>query len=319
MPDEIDDINTPPENPPDEPPLESDVSLERGAPPPTEKPAVVSPAPASLPPQTVFTQDQIRDLAAGISAGITQGFKPAEAPPVAAPPSGPSIADLQSKIDELDAQIDIAAEEGKPAEVRRGLMRERDRLRDQKFETEHVAPLRTAGANSINSLVLDKMRSDPYFIKYEKEIMAILAPALQAGQALTVEIAQNALKYVKGGHIDEILADQREAEIRQRKLEQTSPLPTSTTGRRTVAASQRPQTVRERFGPDAEETLNYKRQKGMDDDQFARRMGFRDRADWFARDDEMSRPDFTTGLDSVWDKKSGRFVPVDQLNEFYGG
>jgi hypothetical protein len=322
MPDEIDDVETPPDNPPGEPPLES--APDTAAPTvalPKEKPGASSPAPASQAPapQPIFTSEQIRDLASGISQGITQGFKPAAEPAAASLPAGPSAAELQSKIDELDAQIDLAAEEGKPAETRRALMRQRDTLSFQKFELEHVAPLRTAGANSINSLVLDKMRADPYFVKYEKEIMALLGPAIQAGQALTVEIAHNALKYVKGNHIDEIIADNREAEIRAQKLAQTAPLPGATNGRRATAqAPQRPQTIKEYFGEGADLAMNYKRQKGVDDNQFARRLGFQDKAQWIATDQTMSQPDFNIGLDSVWDKANQRWVPPDQLNEFYG-
>lgn len=316
MPDDIDNVETPPDTPPGDPSLDAD-SPEPSV--PKEKAGATPQAPAAPQPAPLFTSDQIRDLADGISRGITSGFKPADQPQryEAAPPAGPTVNDLQGQIQQLDEQIDLAVQEGKPIVA---LQRQRDNLRDQKFEVERLVPLRVQGANSINSLTLENVRrDDPYFAKYEREIMALLGPSMQQGQALTVEIVREALSLVKGRHINEILNDQREEETRKSKLESQAPLPSSTTGRRQIAAAKTADTIRDRFGLTGEEAFNAKRNKGYTEDTFARRLGFKDKADWFARDDEMSSRDFNIGLDSVWDRKTQQWVTPDKLNEFYGG
>lgn len=320
MPDDIENVDSPPETPPGDPSLESE-SVESASPSaPKERAGASSPATPATPPPPVFTPDQIRDLASGISQGITQGFKPAEQTQryEAAPPAGPSVADLQSQIQTLDEQIDLAVQEGKPIVA---LQRQRDSLRDQKFEVERLVPLRVQGANSINSLTIDAVRrDDPYFVKYEKEIMALLGPSMQQGQALTVEIVREALSLIKGRHINEILNDDRAEATRKSKLESQAPLPSATTGRsRQTAQPKTPDTIKDRFGAPGDEAFNVKRGKGYTEDTFARRLGYKDKADWFARDDEMSSPNFNLGLDSVWDKKTQRWVTPDELNEFYGG
>jgi hypothetical protein len=317
-PDEVENLETPPDNPPGDPSLESQASESQSLSGPKE-PAGSTPATSATPPPPLFTPDQIRDLANGISQGITQGFKPTESPKYeATPPTGPTPAELQTQIQQLDEQIDLAVQEGKPIVA---LQRQRDHLRDQKFEVERLVPLRVQGANSINSLTIDAVRrDDPYFARYEKEIMDLLGTSMRQGQALTVEIVREALSLIKGRHINEILNDDRAEATRKSKLEAQAPLPSSTTGRQRAAVkAATPDTIKERFGVTGDEAFNVKRGKGYTEDTFARRMGFKDKADWFARDDEMSSPNFNIGLDSVWDKKTQRWVTPDELNEFYGG
>jgi len=323
MPDEIDDQSTPPDVPPGEPSLETnDSNVDRPAQAAKEKTGVTATAPVSqpTPPPASFTSEQIRDLGAAFAAGLTNNLKPQtqDTPaPTASLPSGPTPAELQAQIDQIEQQIDLAVEESKPI---RELQRQRDQIRDRKFELEHVAPLRIQGANSINSLVLANLRrDDPYFRKYEREVMGLLGPIIQSGQALTEESAREAMNLVRGRHQDEIFNDMRNEQTRKEKLEQTAPTPGAITGRRQTVQPRTPDTIRERFGVNAEEAMSSKRAKGYNEDLFARRLGFRDKADWFAKDDAMSSPEFNIGLDSVWDKRNNRWVNPDELNEFYGG
>lgn len=305
-------------SPPDEPPGAPDDSPEQDEPdtpapsepktPPTEKP------PSS--PTITFGADAIRDLANGIVTGLKDGLSPKTQPSyTATPPAGPTVAELDSKIKELSDQIDLAVQEAKPIGA---LISQRDQLRDKKFELEHVVPVRTQGANSINALTIDSARkSDKYFVKYEREIMDLLGPAMQQGQLLTPEIVENAVSYIKGKHFQEIYADEREAETRRAKLGTAAPLPGATNGRARTASPKPPETIRERFGANAEEAFSSKRAKGYTEDSFAQRLGFQNKADWFAQDEAASKSNGQVPLDSVWDRRNKKWISPDEINEFY--
>jgi len=315
MPDEID-LEQPPEDAPEAPELDNPESTPAAGTQEGAAPAKPAPTPQPQPIVASFSREQIGDLAASISAGIVNGFKPAEPTPAASLPTGPTGSEIDAKIQEIDDQIDTAQQEGKGIAA---LLRARDALRDQKFENERVAPLRVQGANSINTLTIDAIeRTDPYLTKYKKEVMALLGPAIQQGQVLNLEIVSNALKFVKANHLDEIFEDRQQETARKAKLATAAPMPGATNGRVRAAAPRTPATIKERFGVPADEAFKHKRAK-YDEDTFARRLGFKDKADWFARDDEMSSPDFNIGLDSVWDARNNRWVLPNELNKFYGG
>lgn len=300
-----DDVIQPPDTPPGEPTASSE-------------PVASSPAPekAAAP---IFTAEQISQLGAAMAKGIVSAVPPppapVEAPPVAIAPPGPSSAELQVNIDQLDAQIDQAVQEGKPIRM---LVSQRDQLRDQKFDLERVQPLRLAGANAINELNLDRVRTqDKYFRRYEKEIMTILRPLITNGQALTKEMVDQAVIHVKGRHAEEVADMILEERTRQARLGEEPPMPGSTNGRSRAQQPRTPDTIRERFGIGGEEAFRAKLNKGYTEDSFARRLGHKDKADWFAKDDEMSSPDFNIGLDSYWDSREKRWIRPDELNEFF--
>lgn len=304
-------------SPPDDPPGEPDDPVEPSpAEPaePTEKPPSPTPPPAS--PTITFGADAISALTNGIVNGLRDGLNPKTEPNYAAtPPTGPNSAELDNQIRELGEQIDLAVQEAKPIGA---LISKRDSLRDQKFELERVAPIRTQGANSINALTIDGARkSDKYFVKYEKEIMGLLGPAMQQGQLLTPEIVSNAVSYVKGKHFDEIYADEREAETRKTKLATAAPLPGATNGRARAAGPRPAETVRERFGVNAEEAFSSKRAKGYTEDSYAQRLGYKNKQDWFAQDEAMSKSNGLVPLDSVWDRRNNKWISPDEVNEFY--
>jgi hypothetical protein len=270
---------------PETPPGEPEVTTET-----TEKVETKSDAP-------VFTAEQTSKMVGdAVEGAFNKVFPKKPADTISDAPTGPSPAELQAQIDQLDAKIDLAVQEGQPV---RELNKQRDQLRDQKFDIERVQPLRSQGSNGINELVLDNLRmKDPLFDKYEDEFRALVGPSIKQGQVLTLKIAQEALALIKGRHMDEILASDREAEVRKKKNDTDANLPGVTSGRRIATEPKSPDTIKERFGDRADEAFRSKANKGMDADAFARRLGYKDKADWFKKDDELSKDtDGSFGLD----------------------
>lgn len=276
-----DDIETPPETPP-------------GSPDATETKEEVKVE--TKPDAPVFTAEQTKGMIRdAVSGAFKEVFPTKAADSTPDLPTGPTAAELQAKIDDLDNQIDLAVQEGKPV---RELNRARDALRDNKFDIERVQPLRAQGSQGINSLIISNLRDkEPYFAKYEDEFNKLIGPSLKAGQVLTMEVAQEGFRLIKGRHIDEIIAAEKEADIRKEKIKADANLPGSTGGRQMSTQPKSPDTIKERFGDRADEAFRSKLNKGMDAELFARKLGYKDKAEWFKRDDELSQNDGSFGLD----------------------
>ncbi len=275
----VEEIETPPETPPGEPGTETTEKVE------------VKPAPAQ------FTAEQTAAMVGdAVEKAYSKVFPAKQTDITPDAPTGPSPVELQAKIDDLDNQIDLAVQEGKSV---RELNRARDALRDQKFDVERVAPLRAQGSQGINSLIISNLRDkEPYFAKYEDEFNKLIGPSLKAGQVLTMEVALEGFRLIKGRHIDEIVAAEKDADIRKKKIETDANLPGGSSGRTVATAPKSPDTIRERFGDRADEAFRSKKNKGMDEDAFARRMGYANKAEWFKKDDELSKDtDGSFGLD----------------------
>jgi len=319
MPDDELDPNQPPDEPPGAPELnptpEPAPARASGANPP----AAATPAAPS--PSSVFSDEQIGKLASGISSGLLNGLRPPAptGPATYQPPPGPTPDELQARVNQLDEQIDLAVTEGKPIGA---LISQRDKFRDQLVDINLVRPIRQQGSIAVNRLTLANAKRDhaDLFRLYERELMQLLNPSLEQGFMLTDEIVNEACNLVAGRHQKELFQLDREAEIRQQKLAAASPQPGATSGRARSIQSQSPQTIEARFGAPAEAAMQTKRAKGIDEDQMARRLGYKNKAEWFAKDDELSRPENAgLGLDSAWDRKNQRWVGPDELNEFYNG
>jgi hypothetical protein len=277
-------LETPPETPPGEPSGDTNATADAS----TTQPKPDAP---------VFTAQQTSKMVGDAVEGAFKKVFPDKPSNTSADsPAGPTPTELQAQIDKLDNDIDLAVQEGKSV---RELNRARDNLRDQKFDIERVQPLRQQGSTGINSLVLDNLRmKEPLYDKYEAEFMKLLGPSLRAGQVLTMEVVQEGFALIKGRHIKEIIADEKEAEIRKAKNTTDANLPGGTSGRRMATEPKSPDTIVERFGDKAAEAFRSKKNKGMDEDAFARRLGYQDKAAWFKKDDELSKDtDGSFGLD----------------------
>ena len=278
MPDD-ENVLTPPETPPGEP---------DGSP---ETPPKVETAPT-------FTREQVSDLVRESVRGVMTELTPKRSDPIADGPTGPNPAELQTRIDDLENQIDSAVQEGKST---RQLQKARDDLMLKKFDAEYVQPLRSQGSQSINDLVLNQIASDPklgeIFTTYRQEVLDLLAPGIKQGQALRLDWVKDAVRLIGGRHLEELQDRDYERRTRQSKLDNPTPVPGSTNGRqRNASAEKQPETVREMFGDRADEAFRFKRNKGQDEDAFARRLGFADKKDWFTKDRELSNNP-TLGLD----------------------
>ncbi len=296
----------PPDNPPDEPIVSS------GGPPTAG--GAAAPTSPKAEPAPSFTAEQVGQvLEQGIERAFQRVLKP-QAPAVstiADTPLGPSVGELDSQIVSLNSEIDQAVANGGNVSA---LLTKRDHLRDQKFEIERVAPLRMQGGQSINEVVLDSIaRSDPYFTKYKDEVMALIAPAIKQGTVLRLEMVKEATNLVKGRHTDEILATDREEIVRRGKI-QPADMPGSVSGRSLSAAGAvaAKESVLEIFGDRAEAAFQSKRDKGIDEEAFARRLGYKDKREWFAKTREQDAGDHSFGLDKTWDRVNGKWIDPTQ-------
>ena len=264
---------------------------EETKPPEETKPA----ASASL------SADQVTDLVGRtVSATVKELSKPIEVKHNLLPdaPSGPSVTELNKQIDDLENQIDLAVQDNKPV---KNLMRARDQLRDQVFDQERVAPLRAQGSLAVNEVVIDRIKSDPelgeIFTEYEREVMDLLTPSIKAGQVMRLDVIKDATRLIAGRHLGDIRARDKETEIRRKKNEETAPMPGGSNSRTLSALREKqPESIKEVFGERAEEAFRFKRNKGMDEDAFAKRLGFKDKKDWYKKDVELSNNP-TLGLD----------------------
>ena len=273
---EDDDLTKPPQDPPGEPSGDGSTTVDQSSDQP--KP---DGSPSFTPEQT---SKMIGDAVEGAFKKVFPS-KPSDASVDS--PTGPTPLELEAEIDKLDNQIDLAVQEGKSV---RELNKRRDQLRDQKFDIERVQPLRSQGSSGINELVINNLKlSDPLFEQYEDEFMDLIRPSMKAGQVLTLKVAQEGFALIKGRHIKEIIAAEKEAEKRQEKLKTSADLPGGTSGRQVSTQPKSPDTIRERFGGPAEEAFRAKKNKGIDEDAFARRLGYKDKAEWFKKDDELSQ------------------------------
>lgn len=280
---------------------DEDVTLEIPDSPPGEP--SVEPEKKDTPAPIALTGEQLRDIVRESTSSAISALTPKTPPKTldVDAPSGPSPAELQTKIDSIDSEIDLAAESGDRSKVR-ALTRQRDELRDQKFDIERVQPLRSQGSQAINDLVLNQIATDPelgeIFSTYREEVMNALSVGIRQGQALRLDWVKEATRMVAGRHLKEITDRDYEARTRKAKEGSPTPLPGSSNGRslKTPDTNKLPETIREQFGDRADEAFRFKSGKGHTPDSFARVMGFKDRNEWFAKDRELTE-NRTLGLD----------------------
>ncbi len=273
-----DDVTKPPVDPPGDPGNDPPVD------PPKDPPS---------PPEATFKSVDVQNIVRNVISELTP-----KAPIVAAAPAGPDPTELRGQINTLDTQIDQAVQEGKPIAA---LQRKRDELRDQIFEVEHVTPLRTQGAEAINGVVLTQMKADPelgdLFKEYETEVREVLIKGLRPGQTIMLDWVKDATRMVAGRHLTEIRARDKDATLRQQKLDTQPPLPGASNGRTMKQGQEKlPETIIEQFGDRAAESFRSKERKGYTADTFARTQGFQNREEWFKRDRELA-DNPTLGLD----------------------
>lgn len=150
-----------------------------------------------------------------------------------------------------------------------------DAWHDQKIAAlrrDHIDPLRGTGFNALGDLTKEvAIAKLPHYKKYQKEIDAIV-DQLPAETKLSPQAYVMAHDAVVGRHHDELTAEAKEAWARSQTTPADAGTPGGTTGRDTGGGKGKLPTVEEMFGVDAAEAL---RSKGVDGDQWARRMGYK--------------------------------------------
>lgn len=138
---------------------------------------------------------------------------------------------------------------------------------DQIVQTR-IKPLEDFGTNSLAALSKRAALTDmPYYKKYQKEIDGHMArlPAELQGNPEAWKTAHDA---VAGRHVEELLNERLEEKLRGQREEAQTPTPAATKG---VKEEKKVPTLEELAGADGASAL---RLKGIDEHEFARRLGY---------------------------------------------
>jgi hypothetical protein len=227
---------------------------------------------ATLRSQVASLQDTIGQMrsAMEVVAWKTMGGQLAPAP----------VAEPEITDDEINAAL-RDADEGNPAAKVRTLVDRVTKRTEEQLRRE-VSELRAAGLSSIAEVAsVQASNTLPHFKEYEKEIRAAVSkldPALQA-RADTWRFAHDA---IVGAHADEIVNRALEAERRQNR---ESAAKASTPGNGpgvplTDSKGNKVASVEELGGEEARQAL---RVKGVSEDEFARRMGYKSWSDYLEK------------------------------------
>lgn len=217
----------------------------------------------------------------------------------------------------VDAPIDDVSDEDIESAVRDGrpiapLLRRRQAAERARIERELVAPLRAQGAAAIGSvarLAADKLE---HYVRFKKEIDSLVEDyTKQSGMVATPEMYERAHEIVTGRHFKELVAEDREAQIRRAQEDANKGL--EPTGGRNEPAPKEAANLRELLGGNDFELLNRKqRASRKNDDEILRDMGYRggfkdfvtERKELEALDEELP----SLGLDRDWDPQKKEWI-----------
>lgn len=231
-------------------------------------PVVETPAPAPTP--SYVPADEFKTFQATIAdtlGTIRESLQALNSSRVYEPahPAAPSIEDAS------DEEIESALAEGKGAKVFRKAIDAAVRRLDAKYDARHNDLEQTAGT-SLSGMAariakpLMKHYEKPY-IKREVDAYISKLPAKDRLNPESYVVVYNA---IAGAHLDEIIADEREAALRA-AANNAAPKPGSASGRANSSPTE--PTVEETFGVEAAREL---RNRGRSIDRIAQAFGFED-------------------------------------------
>lgn len=179
--------------------------------------------------------------------------------------------------DATDEEIESALAEGKGAKVFRKMVDAAVKRVETKYDARQSDLELTAGTSLSNMAArmakpLMKYYDKPYI---KKEVDSYIAN-LPAKDKLNPENFVVVYNAVAGAHMDEIIADEREAALRAAAAK-SAPVPGGASGRANSSAVE--PTVEEEFGPEAAREL---RSRGRDIDRIAQAFGFKDGKEYMA-------------------------------------
>ena len=173
--------------------------------------------------------------------------------------------------DATDEELEFALAEGKGAKVFRKAIDAAVKRVEAKYDARQTNLEQTAGTSLSNMAArmakpLMKYYDKPYI---KKEVDAYIAQ-LPAKDKLNPENFVVVYNAVAGAHMDELIADEREAALRA-AANKSAPVPGGASGRSNASATD--PTVEDTFGPEAAREL---RNRGRNLDRIAQAFGFKD-------------------------------------------
>lgn len=234
----------------------------------TETPAPETPAPAPTP--SYVPADEFKTFQATISdtlGTIRESLQALNSSRVHEAPRH----DLPAIEDVADEDIEAALAEGKGAKVFRKAIEAAVKRLDAKYDARHASLEATAGSSLSNMAArmakpLMKYYDKPYIKKEVDQYIARLKPEEKLNPENFV-VVYNA---VAGAHMEEIIADEREAALRA-AANKSAPVPGGANGRSNSSPTD--PTVEETFGVEAAREL---RNRGRNLDRIAQAFGFKD-------------------------------------------
>jgi len=263
-------------------------------------------------------QRNIDRITAGVSAGvaaaipkITESLRPAPADPA------PVRVETNTLTRPSEEDIVNAIADGNKAEATR--LMKLQRQYDQNENRVALGNLTSAGSAAIGSLARQAAEKLPQYKRFKAEIDKMVdGYCAQTGAVADFGMYERAHAIVRGNHLDEILAEDREETLRKAR-EPEEPLLPEGTNRTRAQEPAEPTTLREALvgNWDTDELVRAKRNAvhGRSDDEELRRAGFPGGVKQFiaVRKDIAAINEETggiggMGLDRDWDKKTGTWV-----------
>jgi hypothetical protein len=198
----------------------------------------------------------------------------------------PTTPQVQLPDEVPDEAIFEAAEDG---DFKKMLaLQKQQRERQNAIHQAELQQLRSEGLSEINKIggriVQEKL---PDYAKYKDEIDDVLRQVAPE-QRGNMEFVEHAYNMVRGRHVEDIVAEKVEEELRKRNLASTPDLGTETG--RTVKGGNKLPTTEEQYGIEAVSALE---QIGKDEAALAKQLGYKSLEEYRAMDEVYRGPNST--------------------------
>lgn len=196
--------------------------------------------------------------------GLAQGFNA-----TVRKPATPEEKEIPEVTDEEWDEAD-----GDPKAMRK--LRQQERARDAQLHRRELAQVQATGFQAISGLMKDKLNSLEFYKDYKAEVDSMISELPEHAQ-LNPQVIEACYNQVVARHINEIRDKDRQATARQKALKTQTSVPSGRNGR---SVRREHDDEDEDYDDDARDTLDT---LGMDKDEFAKSMGYRDHKDYVKR------------------------------------
>jgi hypothetical protein len=188
--------------------------------PTTGKPIAATPDPAASQTLVTIPKEEWEGLKAKLDVFDRLGSNFNQQPAEPAAPAGPSLADqvkdIDSEIDRLDDQIDLAIADQKSI---KSLARKRDSLSAKRLrlqiQHEDINPAINSGINTIDQLSAEITRGKMPYYELVKDQMNQILKGIPQSQRMSPEVRQLAYETALGKNMDKVLTAEREKMLRE--------------------------------------------------------------------------------------------------------